>query len=239
MEKVTLITGASGDIGTAIACQLAEKGHQLVLHYHKNQQAMENLIQILPDEYICKVIQANLSTDRGIGQLIKELPSSVDSFIHTSGATYYGLFQYMTDEDMDDMLHIHVKAPWKITKQLLPAMIQKKSGNIILITSIWGEIGASCEVAYSSVKGAQQSFIRALAKEVGPSGISVNGVSPGFIDTKMNDIFSSEEKQAFISEIPLGRAGTPRDIANTVDFLLQHQTSYIQGEIIRVNGALT
>src|SRR5699024_5099268 len=197
MNKVTLITGASGDIGKAIACQLVEKGHELVLHFHQNQQAIDELLRLLPAYQVKKVIQANIATEAGMELLIQELPADIHNYIHASGSTYYGLFQDMTDQQMDDMLYLHVKAPWKLTKHLLPSMINQKQGRFVFITSIWGEVGASCEVAYSTVKGAQQTFIKALAKEVGPSGIYVNGVSPGYIDTKMNDVFSPDEQQAF------------------------------------------
>ena len=105
-----------------------------------------------------------------------------------------------------------------------------------MITSIWGNVGASYEVIYSSVKGAQNSFVKALAKEVAPSGISVNGISPGYIETKMNSHLSEEERQAIIDEIPMSRAGLPSEIAYTVSFLLDDRSTYIQGEIINMNG---
>src|SRR5690625_3813000 len=115
-------------------------------------------------------------------------------------------------------------------------MIQKQRGKIIFITSIWRNVGASNEVIYSSVKGAQNSFVRALAKEVGPSGISVNAVSPGFIDTKMNQHLLHEEKEAIISGIPLNRAGLATDVSHAVQFLLDEKSSYIQGEIMHITG---
>ena len=156
--------------------------------------------------------------------------------IFASGNAEFRLFQETSDELMDQMLNLHVKAPWKITRQVLPTMIQQHFGNIIFITSIWGNVGASYEVVYSSVKGAQNSFVKALAKEVGPSGVSVNAISPGFIDTKMNRLLSEEEKAQVISEIPVNRAGLPSEIAHAVSFLLDEKSRYIQGEILNVNG---
>src|SRR5699024_4053433 len=120
-----------------------------------------------------------------------------------------------SDQSREEMLMQHVKAPWKITKTLLPMMLEKQSGRIVFITSIWGERGASHEVLYSSVKGAQNSFIKALAKEVAASGVYVNGISPGFIATKMNAHLSEEETQAVIDTIPMERAGKPEEIAET------------------------
>ncbi|SHN16964.1 elongation factor P 5-aminopentanone reductase [Gracilibacillus kekensis] len=237
MKKRTLITGASGEIGKAIAIQLAEQGHSLVLHYHQNRAAIDDILNHISAKQIIEVIQSNLSTPNGLDQFLEQLPSQLDHFIFTSGATYYGLFQDMDDKTLDEMLHLHLKAPWKISQRLIPNMIQQSFGRMVLITSIWGEIGASCEVAYSSVKGGQQAYIKSLAKELGPSNIYVNGVSPGFIDTKMNHTLTVEEKAELIQDIPLQRAGTPKDVAGAVQFLCSDSATYIQGEIIRVNGA--
>ncbi|QGH34595.1 SDR family oxidoreductase [Gracilibacillus salitolerans] len=237
MEKRTIITGASGEIGTAIANQLANQGHALFLHYNRNRIAIEQLLEQIPKDQIIGVIQSDLASREGLDQFINKIPQNIDHLIYTSGKAYFGLFQDMEDKDMDEMLQLHVKSPWKVTQALIPEMVRNKFGRIILISSIWGEIGASCEVAYSTVKGAQNTFIRALAKELGPSNILVNGVSPGFIDTKMNQTLTAQEKQELIQDIPLQRAGEPEDVADAVQFLCSNQSRYIQGEIIRVNGA--
>ncbi|WP_208592607.1 elongation factor P 5-aminopentanone reductase [Gracilibacillus suaedae] len=237
MEKRTIITGASGEIGMAIANQLANQGHTLLLHYNRNKIALDQLLEQIPADQIIDVVQADLATNDGLTQFIKQVPQDLDHLIYTSGKAYFGLFQEMDEHDMDEMLQLHVKSPWKITQALIPNMVREKFGRIILISSIWGEIGASCEVAYSTVKGAQNAFIRALAKELGPSNVYVNGVSPGFIDTKMNQALSAEEKQELIQDIPLQRAGKPEDVADAVQFLCSNQSKYIQGELIRVNGA--
>ncbi|WP_350308631.1 elongation factor P 5-aminopentanone reductase [Gracilibacillus phocaeensis] len=236
IKKTTLITGASGDIGKEIALQLASEGHQLWLHYHQNHAAIEKLKQQLTAEQVLGIIQADLSTPVGLDTFVQECPENISHYIHTSGQSYVGLFQDMSDAQMDQMLQLHVKAPWKIAQQLIPSMIQAKHGRIVLISSIWGEIGASCEVAYSSVKGAQNSFVKALAKELGPSQIYVNGVCPGLINTKMNHHLTEKDKQTLQEEIPLQRTGLPQDVAGAVGFLCQESTRYIQGEQIRVDG---
>lgn len=236
MGKNVLIIGASGDIGIAIAKSLANEGYRLLLHYHQNKEPILNLQKSLHDDCILSVIQANLSLERDIKNIISKIVFPVDIIIFASGNAHYGLFQDMKEETIDDMLTLHVKAPVLITKSLLPQMIQRRSGKIIFITSIWGSIGASYEVLYSTVKGAQNSFIKSLAKEVGSSGISVNGVSPGFIDTKMNKHLLEEERTAIIEDIPVQRLGTVDDVAHTVRFLCDDQTKYIQGEIIQVTG---
>ncbi len=187
-----MIIGASGDIGSAIYKQLAAEGDQLILHYHQNKSALD---AGLDQESILKEIQADLSTEDGLSHFLKQLTLPVDAVVFASGNAHYGLFQDTDETIMDSMLTLHVKAPWLITRHILPQMITRKKGKIIVITSIWGEVGASNEVVYSSVKGAQNSFVKALAKEVAPSGISVNAVSPGFIDTKMNGHLQADEKE--------------------------------------------
>ncbi|GAB2548233.1 elongation factor P 5-aminopentanone reductase [Gracilibacillus alcaliphilus] len=236
MEKKILITGASGEIGQAIAKDLAKAGHSLVLHYHKNQTDMDRLTKQIPADQCLQVIQADLSTPEGLQQFLSVCPPDIDYYIHTSGQSVVGLFQDMPDQQMDELLHLHIKAPWRITQHLIPSMIRQQSGRIVVISSIWGEVGASCEVAYSTVKGAQNTFVKALAKELGPSQIYVNGVSPGLIDTKMNQHLDQQERDALIEEIALQRIGLPEDVARAVCFLCEEQTRYIQGELIKVDG---
>lgn len=231
-----LLVGASGDIGQAIARELAGLGYQLILHYNRNVKAFDQLKKEIPKGQIIDNIQADLTNSAGIETFISKINVPVQHIVFASGLPYYGLFQETSDETMDQMLTLHIKAPWIITKHLLPEMIRNQHGKIVLITSIWGTFGASYEVIYSTLKGAQNSFVKALAKEVAPSGISVNAVSPGFIETKMNDHLSRDEKAAIISEIPVNRAGNVDDIAHSVSFLLDEKSNYIQGEIIHVTG---
>ena len=231
-----LIIGASGDIGSAIATRLGQENYQLILHYNQNRGKIDEIRTKLNTEQILTEIQADLSRDSDIKTLLTELVFPVDHIVFASGNAYHGLLQETSETVMDDMISIHVKAPMIISKFLLPAMIKQKYGKIIFITSIWGDVGASNEVVYSTVKGAQNSFVKALAKEVGSSGISVNGVSPGFIDTKMNQHLSDEERQMILSEIPFSRAGKPSEVADLISFPLNNKSNYIQGEIIGLNG---
>lgn len=236
MGKNVLIVGASGDIGIQVAKRLVRDGYNLLLHYHKNRKGIDELRKEIDKESILTVLQADLSKENDIRLFLAELIFPVDRIVFVSGKAHFGLFQDTLESTMDDMLTLHVKAPWMITKHLLPNMIQRQSGKIVFITSIWGDIGASLEVIYSSVKGAQNSFVKALAKEVAPSGISVNAISPGFIDTKMNHHLNEDEKNAILSEIPMNRAGSPGEIAHVVSFLLDEKSNYIQGEIIHMTG---
>lgn len=236
MVKNVLIVGASGEIGYAIARKLANDGYQLMLHYHQNRQVITHLHEQVPSDQLLLEVQADLTTANGVETFIDQLVFPVDAIVFASGTAYYGLFQYVTQSDMDKMLSLHIKAPWLITKQLLPQMVTRQAGNIIFITSIWGSEGASHEVMYSSVKGAQNSFVKALAKEVAPNGVTVNAISPGYIETKMNDGLSAEEKTDILDQIPAGRAGKPEEIAHAVQFLLDEKSAYIQGEIMEING---
>lgn len=232
-KRNILIIGASGDIGLAIANKLLEQGYQLILHYYSNSAVIEELFK---HEQVLASIQANLSKEEEIKLFLKQLVFPVDGVVFASGKAQFGLFQDASEEILDEMLTLHVKAPWMITQHVLPSMIQEQYGKIIFISSIWGTVGASYEVIYSTVKGAQNSFVKALAKEVAPSSISVNAISPGFIDTKMNNHLTEDEKKAILADIPMQRAGKAEEIANTVNFLLGDQANYIQGEIIHITG---
>ncbi|AIF43697.1 elongation factor P 5-aminopentanone reductase [Virgibacillus sp. SK37] len=236
MGNNVLIIGASGDIGIAISKRLAQDGYKLILHYNKNKEALGHYIKDLSSEAILQLIQADLTSSIELKRFLQQLVFPVDHIVFASGKTSFGVFQHATEALMDEMLALHVKSPWVITKELLPDMIRRKTGNIIFITSIWAEQGASNEVLYSSVKGSQNSFVRALAKEVAPSGISVNAISPGYIDTKMNGHFLEDEKKVITEDIPMNRAGHPDEVAHVVSFLMDSRSSYIQGEVINITG---
>ncbi|MFG6118315.1 MULTISPECIES: elongation factor P 5-aminopentanone reductase [Thalassobacillus] len=232
-----LIVGASGDIGSAICRELAGKGYNLFLQFHANSRIIQQLEENIPEAQWLGAVQADLTTAAGIHQFLDQLNIHLDGVVFAGGRALTGMFQDMTEKDMDDLYHLHVKTPWMITKHLLPSMVRHQYGRILVISSIWGDVGASMEVLYSSVKGAQNSFVKALAKETARSGVAVNGVSPGFIDTKMNIELDDEERALLFDDIPTGRPGTPEEVAKVVGFLLSEDASYINGEIIKINGA--
>ncbi|WNS77240.1 SDR family oxidoreductase [Bacillus sp. DTU_2020_1000418_1_SI_GHA_SEK_038] len=236
MRKYALITGASGGIGEAIAAKLAEEGYHLYLHYHENKRAIETLMEQLKafgGEYI--PIQADLSSKSGYKKLAKNI-FSIDAIIHNSGISHYGLLYELEDSMAEKLINLHVTTPLMLTKQLLPKLLAKRSGNIIVISSIWGQTGAACEVAYSTVKGAQISFVKALSKELAFNGIRVNAVAPGAVQTAMLEGFTFDELESLKNEIPMGRLASPENIADSVSFLLSEKSSYITGQVLAVNG---
>lgn len=237
MDKYALITGASGGIGSAIAKKLIEDGYHLYVHYHQNERAMTELIRSISINKNSVIpIQADLTKQSGVQYLIDQIQMPIDLLVLNSGMSFYGLVTDMSDDDIDQMVNIHITSPFRLTQKLIPTMIRKRAGNIVVISSIWGITGASCEVLYSMVKGGQNSFVKALAKELAPSQIRVNAIAPGAIETRMLSNFSTEELNELEEEIPLGRLGQPDEIANTVSFLASKQASYITGQVISVNG---
>jgi 3-oxoacyl-[acyl-carrier protein] reductase len=236
MKKFVLITGASGAIGQAIAFRLAEEGYSLYLHYNSNHHGAQSLIQRLEGfggEYI--PVQADLSERGGYKRLASQI-YSLDAIIHNAGNALYGLLQDLEVTDAEKLLQVHVTSPMLLTKELLPKILSKKSGNIVVISSIWGQTGAAYEVAYSTAKGAQLAFVKALSKELAPSGIRVNAIAPGAIETPMMSDFSPDELAVLKEEIPLSRLGLPEDIANGALFLLSGQAGYITGQTLSING---
>ncbi|PWA13565.1 short chain dehydrogenase [Pueribacillus theae] len=236
--KYALLTGASGGIGKAAAYRLAERGYGLYLHYHKNQDEIEALkTQLKQFDLPIHLLRADLSKKEAVKEMLPEIVHEIDTVIHNSGNSFFGLMTDMEDNEVFEMVQLQITSPFLLTKYLLPSMIRKKSGNIIVISSIWGITGASCEVLYSMVKGGLNTFVKALAKEVAPSGIRVNGIAPGAIATNMLSHLSKAEISELEEAIPMGRLGEPSEVAHLVDFLLSKRSAYINGQIISINGA--
>lgn len=233
MERYALVTGASGGIGAAIVKKLIKDNYIIYVHYNQNAQAIEELKaysnNIIP-------VKADLTVKSGVKALLNQIHMPIDLLVLNSGISLYGLVTDLQDDDIDNMVQLHITSPFKLVQQLIPPMIRKKSGNIIVISSIWGITGASCEVLYSMVKGGQNAYVKALAKELAPSKIRVNAVAPGAVSTKMLSHFSEDEIRELSEEIPLGRLGQPEEIADTVSFLASEKASYITGQVISVNG---
>jgi len=233
--KTVLITGAGGGIGTAIAEKFAEQGYFPVLHYHHSRTETE----ILAEKLHGIAVQADLSEISEIenmtSQILKEL-GHIDVLINNAGMSVSGLLTDISPEIRKKLFSVNVLGAIECTRLLLPQMIHRKAGCILNISSMWGQVGASCEVDYSASKAALIGFTRALAQEVGLSGIRVNGIAPGVIQTRMLSCYDAETLSELAGETPLNRLGMPEDIADAAVFLCSKKAGFITGQILGVNG---
>ena len=238
MQKRVLITGASGGIGSAIAKIFAINGYYTILHYNNNFNGISEIYNLLKNNNCnSKIIKADLTNTDEIDKLVSEC-GSIDILVNNAGISYSGLLTDMSDLDIIKVTNTNLNSVMLLTKKILPHMITKKSGKIINVSSIWGICGASCEVVYSATKAGIIGFTKALAKEVGPSGICVNCVAPGATKTKMLEEYSEETIVKISDSTPLLRIGEPSDIANSVYFLASNKSDFITGQIISPNGGL-
>jgi 3-oxoacyl-[acyl-carrier protein] reductase len=240
--KAALITGASKGIGRAIAIELANQGILVALNYSNNDNcALETLELIKKNNGYAKLFKYDVSNYHSAELLVKEVINSfgrLDIVINNAGISKVGLFIDMTEEDWDSTMNVNIKGVFNVTHSAVKHMVSMKSGNIINISSIWGNVGASCEVIYSASKGAINSFTKALAKELAPSNIRVNAIAPGVIETGMNQWLGQDEKRALEDEIPMGRFGTPEEVAKLTSFLCSDEAKYLTGQIITIDGGL-
>lgn len=234
--KTALVTGASRGIGLATATILAQNGYHLHLTCKNSYEELKNIARMLSDKYHtpCFPHQTDMSDYHQVEQLFSQIKGP-DIVINNAGISYVGLLQDMSDDDWNQVINTNLNSVFYTSKFAIPYMLEKKDGIIINISSIWGNTGASMEVAYSASKGGVNAFTRALAKELSPSGIRVNAISCGVIDTDMNKCFSREELMALTDEIPAGRLGTPEEIAKLILLLIDSPT-YLTGQIITIDG---
>ena len=237
MERKVLITGASRGIGRAIAIEFARAGYDLTLCCIKNIESLQNLAKDLADTYKvkCEAFQSDVSKPDAVKELFSKIdPPSV--LINNAGISYVGLITDMSDEDWTKTIDTNLSSVFYMCRAAIPHMLSEFSGKIINVSSVWGENGASMEVAYSASKGGLDAFTKALAKELAPSGISVNAVACGLIDTDMNSRLSDEELADVVSDIPADRIGKPAEVASVI-LSLAESTNYLTGQVIKVDGA--
>lgn len=237
--KQALVTGASRGIGRAIASALAKDGYTLHLICEKNIASLTDFCKNLETKYDIKAFpyQADVSDFEALKQIFEKI-DSLDVCINNAGISYVGLLNEMSCEDWDRIVSVNLTSVFYTSKLSIPLMLKKHSGSIINISSVWGNVGASTEVAYSATKGGINSFTKALAKELAPSNISVNAIACGFVDTDMNRHLSEEDRALLKEEIPADRFATCEDIASAVVGILS-TTSYLTGQVITVDGGWT
>ena len=236
--KVAIVTGAAKGIGRAITIMLAKKGIKVIANYNTSQKQAEELQEQLKKEgWDIDIFQADVSHREEVKNLIAytiKKYKKVDYIINNAGISQYQLFTEITDENWEKMMTNNVNSVFYMSQEAVKYMLQEHQGCIINISSIWGITGASCEVAYSTAKAAIDGMTKALAKELGPSGIRVNSVAPGMIMTDMNQDFSKQEIEEIKSHIPLEKIGKPEDVAKCVEWLIEDE--YTTGQIISPNG---
>lgn len=241
MNQIALISGASGGIGQAIALALAAEGMQVAAGYYQNEQAAAQVVAKCEQQGVAAIaVRCDVSDRESVKAAYDRVVDKLgfpSILVHAAGISQFGLIQDMTDEQFDQVMDVHVRGAFYLIKRGLPALIQRKNGRIILISSIWGSVGAAGEVLYSAAKGAINSFTKALAKELAPSRITVNAVAPGAVQTEMlARQLDEQEQQALLAEIPMGRFGRAAEIASLVAYLCREEAGYLTGQVLHVNG---
>lgn len=239
--KTVLVTGASRGIGASIAVAFAQQGYAVVINYNNSKEKAENLAKIILDSY--KVPALAVKCDVSYYSQVQEMFNTVnDSFggvdvlVNNAGISSQKLFTDLSPKDWKDTMSTNLDSMFYCCKSALPYMISKKSGVIINISSMWGQVGASCEVHYSTAKAGVIGLTKALAKEVAPSGIRVNCIAPGVIMTDMMSSFDEQTVNELKEETPLQKLGTPKNIADAAVFLASSKAEFITGQILGVNG---
>lgn len=238
--RTALITGASRGIGGAIARQLAADGFRIIVNFNASEKEAEYLISELNNTHgigCARLFQADVA-DRGQVEQMFDTVGGVDVLVNNAGIAQQKLFTDITEQDWNRMFDVDVKGVFHCCQCALPYMIHQKHGKIINISSMWGQVGASCEVHYSAAKAAVIGLTKALAKEVGPSGIQVNCIAPGVIRTQMNAGLDEDTINQLCEETPLGVIGSAQDIAAAVSFLAGEKSNFITGQVFGVNGGM-
>lgn len=240
MRKVVLITGASRGIGRETARVLARKGYTVIVNFHNSSDAAKQLVDELREggvdaEAICADVGDAAQVSAMVDDIVRRY-GRIDALVNNAGIAMQKVLCDVTDDDWRRMMTVNADSVFYTCRSVLPGMIARQNGRIVNVSSMWGVVGASCEVVYSAAKAAVIGFSKALAKEVGLSGITVNCIAPGVIDTDMCAGFDERTRTELAEETPLGRLGTAADVAAAVAFLLSDEASFITGQVLGVNG---
>lgn len=242
MRRIALITGGSRGIGAACVRLFARSGFAVVFLANRSVEKAQSLTDELRAEGLDVAYRlCDVSDGTQVASVVADILRSyrrIDVLVNCAGIAHIGLLTDMTDAEWDHLFAVNVRSVFSLTKAVLPGMISRQAGAVVNVSSMWGEVGASCEAAYSATKAAIIGLTKALAKEVGPSGVRVNCVTPGVIDTDMNAQLTDEDRAALAEETPLGRIGSAEEVAQTILFLCSEGASFITGQIVGVSGGL-
>lgn len=240
--KYALITGASRGIGAAAAREFARRGWGVAINYRQDREAAERLAGELASMGVpALTVQADVADRAQVQEMVDKVFEKfcqLDILVCNAGISEVGLVSQIDEERWHRLFGVNVDGMHYCCQAVLPHMIHRKEGAIVTLSSMWGQVGGSCEVAYSATKGAVIAYTKALAKELGPSGIRVNCVAPGVIATEMNGHLSGEDLAALAEETPLGRLGTPEEVARAIAFLASEDASFLTGQVVAPNGGL-
>ena len=241
-EKTVLITGASRGIGAAAAREFARAGYAVAVNYCRSGERALALVEELRGAgHTALAVQADVSDREQVRKMVDNVLEKfcqLDTLVCNAGVGLTGMFCDMTQEQWRRLFAVNVEGTIHCIQSVLPHMVHRKAGKIVTMSSMWGVTGGSCEVGYSAAKGAVIALTRALAKELGPSGITVNCVAPGVIDTEMNAALGPQDLAALAEETPLGRIGSPEEVARTILFLASEGADFLTGQVLQPNGGL-
>ena len=240
--KTIILTGASGGIGCEIAKTLANENTNLILVYNSNETAVAKLFNEIKKIGTCETYKCNLTNVNEIDNLVNYVIKKykkIDCLVNCAGVSLFKQIQDHTEDDYNFVMDANFKSIFFLTSKVTKFMISEKCGKIVNISSMWGNVGSSLESLYSASKSAINNLTLSLAKELGPSNVQVNTVCPGLINTKMNNNLTKETIQDIVNSTPLNRIGTPKDVANLVEFLLSEKADFITGQIITIDGGFS
>lgn len=240
MKQTALVTGSSRGIGRAIAVELAREGWAVCVNYLEHREAAEDLVRLLrAEDWEAIAVRADVSDRNAVEAMVRTAQAElgpIELLVNNAGISYQGLFQDTSNEIWDRTLAVNLTGARNAAQAVLPHMLSEKRGCIVNISSMWGLRGASCEVAYACSKAAIIGLTRSLALELAPSGIRVNCVAPGCIETDMVRVLGEETRAMLVEETPLGRLGTPEDIAHAVAFFASEKASFLTGQVLTADG---
>lgn len=240
MRRVALVTGGAKGIGAAVVKKLCEDGFCVAVNYNSSEQrALSLCSELALSGFSVYPVKCDISSSDEVKRMFQDIRThlgEVSVLVNNAGVSLWGLFDETDDVQWKNTIDINLTGTFNCSREALPFMLREKYGRIINISSVWGQVGASCEAVYSASKAGVIGLTKALAKEYAPSGITVNCVSPGVINTDMMKRFSEAEKEAICEEIPLGRMGSAEEVAAAVSFFASEASSYVTGQVLGVNG---